>query len=116
MENQQFEVIPRTFDEDPELTYSEQVLSRIAAIPGVGVRAPVVVAGGDKLYGSAVELWPAAAGDPAKMLGIGTWDPFDNVERDYAQVFCRPCPADERKRSPAPRVVPVTPPKPWWKF
>ena len=114
-----FEVTPRTFAEDPEFSYSEDVLNEIATIPGVRVAQPVVIEAGETLYGNAVALWPADAGNPAKVLGIGTWDPFDNIERDYAQVFSRVCPPKEQKGLPTkPRAQPSprNETRPWWRF
>ncbi len=37
-----------------------------------------------------VELWPSEGGDPAVVLGLGTWDLFDNFDRDFEQVCPRP--------------------------
>jgi hypothetical protein len=109
-------VVPRTFSEDPERTYSEDVLAEIRSIPGVEVAPPVVIEGGDMLYGSAVALWPSEAGDPAETLGIGTWDPFMNVEDDYDEVFTRSCPATDRNPALEQPRTAVASRKPWWKF
>jgi len=38
-------------------------------------------------YRFPVELWPPEAGDPAEILGLGTWDLFHNFERDLKQEF-----------------------------
>jgi hypothetical protein len=35
-------------------------------------------------------LWPASAGLPDEMLGIGTWDLFRNFGRDFSLVFEAP--------------------------
>ena len=41
-------------------------------------------------YRFPVELWPSEAGNPAEVLGLGTWDVFDNFERDFVQEFPPP--------------------------
>lgn len=35
------------------------------------------------------ESWPEDAGDPVAILGVGTWDVFLNLDRDYRVVFER---------------------------
>lgn len=96
------QITPLAFLEDPELAYSPSELKQLAAVPGAVLLDPVEVSGGRELYGSAVRLWPSEAGDPADTLGIGTWDPFQNVGRDLEVVFQRPCAAPAQK--------------PWWQF
>jgi hypothetical protein len=102
-----FTVTPRNFSEAPDYRFSGVVLEAIRSIPGVSVTDPHLVTGAEALYGNAVQLWPPNAGDPIEMLGVGSWDPFDNVERDYAEVFvraCSPIPAPKNTRTtPAPR-------------
>jgi hypothetical protein len=38
------------------------------------------------LFGNALALWPASAGDPDELLG---WDAFENLDRDYRLTFER---------------------------
>jgi hypothetical protein len=45
-------------------------------------------------YRFPVELWPPEAGNPADVLGLGTWDLFDTFDRDFEQVF----PASGRRK------------------
>jgi len=111
-----FRVTARSFVEDDEIAYSENVLARIRALPGTTVTEPERVTNGNPLYESALQLWPSEAGDPAKLLGIGTWDPFLQIDEDFSKVASRTC-AVTRK----PRRTPQLPPikavrKPWWRF
>jgi hypothetical protein len=82
-------LIPSRFveEEEPEVELPPAVLRAIAAIPGLSIEPERTIDGGLPFYGSAVGLWPW--GDPAKLLGIGTWDPFLNLERDFRTVFER---------------------------
>lgn len=45
-------------------------------------------------YRFPVELWPPEAGDPAEVLGLGTWDLFASFDRDFEPVV----PAPGRRR------------------
>jgi hypothetical protein len=78
-------VTPLDFAEDPEQNVPPATLSRLSCVPGVVVAPPRVVEGGKPLYENAVLLWPS--GDPGAILGVGTWDPFEHVERDLRIVF-----------------------------
>ncbi|MDY3558385.1 hypothetical protein R5W23_005478 [Gemmata sp. JC673] len=49
---------------------------------------------GGAFYRFPVELWPPEAGNPADVLGLGTWDLFDTFDRDFEPVF----PASIRRR------------------
>jgi hypothetical protein len=111
-----FRVTPRSFVEDGEIAYSENVLARIRALPGTTVTDPERVMNGNPLYESAVQLWPPDAGDPAKLLGIGTWDPFLQIEEDFSRVASRICPVTRKPRQ-TPQLPPIKPArKPWWRF
>lgn len=96
--------VPFEYMEDPDLTPSTQELASLAQIAGLAVAPAQPIESGLPLYGSAVRLWPS--GDPAKLLGIGTWDPFMNVDRTLEIVFER-----------MPMSVPShTSKKKWWQF
>jgi hypothetical protein len=109
-----FVVTPRLSSEDEEIRFSESVALQISQIPNVAVAEPEDTSAGDPLYASAVSLWPQAAGDPVTTLGIGTWDPFEHLERDFEEVFARKCPEPAaRERSSTTAAAPR---KPWWKI
>lgn len=40
-----------------------------------------------QFYRFPVEMWPANAGDPAEVLGLGTWDLFDPFDKNFVQVY-----------------------------
>lgn len=110
-----FVATPRLSAEDEEIRFSEEVARQISRIPGVAVAEAVDTSGGDPLYGSAVSLWPEDAGDPVAMLGVGSWDPFEHLERDYEEEFGRKCPEPSAPvRSSSTTTVPAQ--KPWWKI
>ena len=44
---------------------------------------------GQPLHESALAFWPPEAGDPAEVLGVGTWNPAENLDRDFRVVFER---------------------------
>jgi hypothetical protein len=74
-------------EEDSELLISPETIEALSRIPGVTV-APVSADYHPPQYcGSAVELWPA--GNPASLVGIGSWDPFQHLGRDFSVVFER---------------------------
>jgi hypothetical protein len=110
-----FIATPRLSSEDEEIRFSESVAHEISQIPNVAVAEPEDTSGGDPLYASAVSLWPPAAGDPVRILGVGTWDPFENLERDFDEVFARKCPQPAAPTRSVPATV-AAPPKPWWKI
>lgn len=97
-----FTVTPQEFAESPEITVSKEVLARLGQLPRVMVAPPVSVDRGRALYSAALQLWPAAAGDPVEMLGVGTWDPFEHVERDYTETLSRPCAVTVKPRAEDP--------------
>lgn len=110
-----FVVTPRLSSEDEEVRFSEAVAREISQIPNVSVADAEDTSGGDPLYGSAVSLWPQAAGDPVATLGIGTWDPFEHLERDFEEVFARKCPEPPATARSSP-ATPAAPRRPWWKI
>jgi hypothetical protein len=85
----QITVTPLNFLEDEE-DGLEDLIARASRVAGVSVSPPRDVDGGQPLYENPVAQWPGEAGDPAETLGLGTWDPLVNVERDFAVVFERP--------------------------
>jgi hypothetical protein len=114
----QFTVTPLAFRTDPARDLSPEVLARVARLSGVTVKAARMIDGGLPPYQSAVRLWPD--GDPAAILGIGTWEPFQHVARDFAVAF---------EQIPAPVATQIVAtasaadgrgsddsPKRWWQF
>lgn len=120
--NSQMVFVPFDITEDPECNATPEDLAALARVPGVTVGAVHLMDDGAPLYDSAVQLWPV--GDPAQILGVGTWDPFQNVEREFVQVF------ERTPEGHASRVSRVSTPantrqsaevvaenmKPWWRF
>lgn len=90
-EEEHWRIIPQRMLEDvgDEERWSEQVLADVGALPGVEVTSPVDVDGGQRLFEYPVKEWPREAGDPVKVLGIGTWEVFNNVQQDFTVVFER---------------------------
>jgi TPR repeat protein len=87
------EVFPRRFVEETgeaeDDGYSQKALDRIAGMRGVVVRDPVTIKGGEQLQSALLRLWPQESGDPETVFAIGTFDAFQNVERDADVVFER---------------------------
>ncbi len=82
-------VTPLNFPEDEDGDDLRDLIARASRVEGVSVLPPRDVEGGLPFYQNPVAQWPAEAGDPAEVLGLGTWDPLLNVERDFATVFDR---------------------------
>jgi hypothetical protein len=107
----QFTVTPFAFVEDPEQDPSAEALVRVGRLSGVTVGPADAIDGGLPLYDSAVRLWPD--GDPAAILGVGTWDPFQHMARDFGVAF---------EQIPAPVAVEAASstaaggPRRWWRF
>ncbi len=80
-------------------------------LPFVAVNAPVAITGGLPFYGNVVAEWPSEAGDPELLLGLGTWDPFLDIDKRSTVEF-------ERLVEPKIEEPPVetTTKKPWWRF
>lgn len=72
------------------------------------------IEGGRAIYENVVAEWPAAYPLDAEALGLGTWEPFEDIKDKIALEFER-LPVEEL---PAPRAEAKTPPKrrPWWQF
>jgi len=83
-------ITPLRFEDDDEQNAPPaSLLETIQGFEGVDLLGTASVEGGLKLYQFPVELWPVEAGDPAETLGIGTWDPFENLDRDFTIAFVR---------------------------
>jgi hypothetical protein len=83
-------ITPIRFEEDDEQdVLPASLLKMIQGLEGVDLLGTASAQDGLKLYQFPVELWPVEAGDPAETLGIGTWDPFENLDRDFTNVFAR---------------------------
>ena len=90
-DGKQVTAIPLNFLEDDDADFLAEMIARIRGVPGLSVLAPRDIENGQTLYENPVEQWPKDAGDPAEILGLGTWDPLTNLETDFAVVFER-CP------------------------
>jgi len=104
-------IVPFAFDEDPDANVSPAALATLARVSDATVEAPRVIPGGLPLYESAVTLWPF--GDPGALLGVGTWDPFLNIESDLTTVFERVAAQPQPESSPPATQAA---PRPWWRF
>jgi hypothetical protein len=80
---------PLNFLEDDDEGGLRDVIARASLVAGMSVLPRRDIEGGQRLYENPVAQWPREAGDPVEMLGLGTWDPLLNVERDFAVVFER---------------------------
>lgn len=50
-------------------------------------------------YRFPVELWPREAGNPAAVLGLGTWDLFDGFDQDFEPEFPRASAESKSRRT-----------------
>jgi hypothetical protein len=82
-------VTPLSFLEDDDEEDLRKLIARASRVAGVSFLPPRDIEGGQTLYENPVAQWPTDAGDPAEILGFGTWDPLLNIERDFAVVFER---------------------------
>lgn len=80
-------VTPLNYLEDGDEEGLEESADAAKTVAGVTVFEPRDIEGGQVLYEHPVGQWPKAAGDPAEILGLGTWDPLLNLENDFAVVF-----------------------------
>lgn len=87
-EDGQASVTPNFFVEDGEGA-PESLLEAVRGAVDWRITGSRNVEGGLPLYENVVALWPKEFGDPGETLGVGTWDPFDNLDRDYRVVFDR---------------------------
>jgi hypothetical protein len=76
-------------DDDDELDDTEDLVAAASRAVPWSLGPTRSFDGGRPLHESALALWPQAAGDPAETLGVGTWDPGENLERDFQIVFER---------------------------
>ena len=70
-------------DEDGVL----KLIGQVQTVPGVVIMPTRDVDGGSLLYEHPVRQWPSDAGDPAQLLGLGTWDVLENVGSDFEVVY-----------------------------
>jgi hypothetical protein len=104
-------VVPFDLVEDPEYNLPEEALDDLRELDGVQVAPARVIDGGHTLYGNVVALWPI--GDPGELVGIGTWDPFLELERDFEVVSGV---AGDNNSAAGGAAGATTTPRPWWKF
>jgi hypothetical protein len=65
----------------------QELITKAKGVAGVVLTKPRDIEGGQVLYENPVGQWPTEAGDPAEMLGLGTWDPLSSIEEDFTVVF-----------------------------
>jgi len=83
------EIVPfEPLDEDEDAGLQEIVAAARGAVTWP-VTPPAPFDGGHRLHDSALALWPAQAGQPGEPLGVGTWDPAQNLDADFDIVFER---------------------------
>jgi hypothetical protein len=80
-------VTPLNNLEDGDEEGLQELIGEAKSVEGISVLPSRDIEGGQILYENPVGQWPKAAGDPAEILGLGTWDPLLNVEKDFAVVF-----------------------------
>ena len=80
-------VTPLNYLEDDDEEGLQDLIEAVKTVPGISVEAPRDIDGGQALYENPVSHWPESAGDPAEILGLGTWDPLLNLEDDFTVVF-----------------------------
>jgi hypothetical protein len=81
------EILPHVLVLHDDETPSPELLRLVRNAVDWAVGVPRELAGDHPLHESAVALWPTEAGDPAALLGVGTWDPLENLARDFRVVF-----------------------------
>ena len=83
------EILPSgSLDEDEEAELQE-ILGAARSAVSWPVAPPVPFDGSRQLHESALALWPTEAGEPGEPLGVGTWDPVQNLDADFQVVFER---------------------------
>jgi len=83
----QIAVTPLNYLEDDDEEGLEELTRAAKAVAGISVLEPRDIETGRVLYENPVGQWPKGAGNPAEILGLGTWDPLLNIEDDFAVVF-----------------------------
>lgn len=107
-------VTPLAYEEDRDLAPAPELLTKLAALPGVKVEsARMVAAGGGRLHGIVLDDWPPAAGDPVQLLSLGSFD------SDLAKAVARFSIVDQKlpaakaqTAQPPARGTPMSPPSP----
>jgi hypothetical protein len=80
-------VTPLKHLEDTDADLVEEAIEAASQVEGVFISEPREIENGLKLYENPTAFWPKAAGNPAEILAIGTWDVYTNLESDFAVVF-----------------------------
>ena len=83
----QLSATPLNFVEDGDDQRLQELITNASGVTGLAVLPPRDIEGGQTLYENPVGQWPKEAGDPAEVLGLGTWDPLLNLETDFDVVF-----------------------------
>ena len=85
--NGQTAVTPQNYLEEEDDERLQEAIAKSKSVPGLSVLEPRGIENGQLLYENPVGQWPKAAGNPAEILGLGTWDPLLNLEKDFTVVF-----------------------------
>jgi hypothetical protein len=83
----QVAVTPLNYLEDGDEEGLENLIHAAKTMAGISVLRPRDIENGRVLYENPVSQWPKEAGNPAEILGLGTWDPLLHIESDFAVVF-----------------------------
>jgi hypothetical protein len=84
------EILPSaSLEEDDEEADQQRVIDVARTAVSWRVAPPAASDGGRQLHESALALWPSEAGEPGELLGVGTWDPVQNLDADFDVVFER---------------------------
>jgi len=108
-DGEQVGVIPLLDEHEPQFNLTAKELKQLQGIPGANVKPPRVRNDADGFYGHGIAFWPV--GDPTELLGLGTWDPFENIDSDWPVEF----EGHGAGRGPASKSPEVSS-KPWWRI
>ena len=114
-ENGEFRITPQVFEGHGEAESGNipKQLDELSKLPFVSAN-PSELTGGQKLYGNVISEWPRTAGDPEQLFGLGTWDPFVDIEHrlslEFERVAVREKPRDSLRHSAE------KPKKAWWQI
>jgi hypothetical protein len=79
-------LVPDYYPDDGETSPPAGLMKDLRRFSSWQIAPPVIVEGGRRLYGSAIDLWPESAGDPDRMLG---WDAFETLPLEFKVVYER---------------------------
>jgi hypothetical protein len=80
-------ITPLNYLEDGDEEDLQELIDAVRSVPGITVLPQQDVEDGQVLCENPVARWPIAAVSPADILGLGTWDPLSNIEKDFTVIF-----------------------------